>query len=69
MKDPEDRLTKAQRDVLLRRREALVMEVQTLKANIPGRKDPAFRHRFYVEDLKDRAKKILAIDRKLGRTS
>lgn len=56
-----------ERERLLAQRESLVQEVQALKANAPGRTDPLFRHRFYREDLQQRAKKILAIDRRLGR--
>ena len=57
----------AYREALLTKRTELVEEVKALRAKAPGVRDASYVHKFYQEDLNSRAKKILAIDRKLGR--
>jgi hypothetical protein len=61
-------VTPAQREDLLKKRATLVGEIQFLKTTAPKESDPPYMHRFYDEDMKERARKVLAIDRKLGRT-
>jgi hypothetical protein len=59
--EPEERAR------LLKQREQLVQEVTNLKSNAPGPNEPAFRHRFHDEDLKSLARRILLVDKRLGR--
>ena len=60
-------LSPAEQEYLLKKRGVLVEKVRALRANSPKGKYPAYRMRFHQEDLQALAKKILAIDRKLGR--
>lgn len=56
----------ADRNALLAEREKLVKEIEALKAKGPSGKSAAAL-RFHAEDLTALAKKVVAIDKKLGR--
>ena len=56
-----------ERDKLLAEREKLVKEIEALKARGPSGKSAAAQ-RFHTEDLTALAKKVVSIDKKLGRT-
>lgn len=62
----KDRPTGAALDLLMDRRAHLVREIELLKASPCGKSQAAARGR--IEDLTAIAKKITAIDRKIGRT-
>ena len=55
-----------ERDKLLADREKLVKEIEALKAKGPSGKSAAAL-RFHTEDLTALAKKVVNIDKKLGR--
>lgn len=55
------------RDKLLEERAKLVAQIEALKAKGPSGKSAAAAQ-FFQEDLTALAKKVVAIDKKLGRT-
>lgn len=56
------------RDKLLEERAKLVAQIEALKANGPSGKSAAAAQ-FFQEDLTALAKKVVSIDKKLGRST